>query len=113
MHDKEREKSKELNPAWRGVGCVLMVVLSAGGYFLADWFLTQNEINDWFSLPETLINIPFLPFLPSGLLLKIAVAIVFFIVSFGLINVVYAFLFPIRPGKYDSPPLKPPPRRES
>jgi hypothetical protein len=112
MHDKEREKRKELNPIWRGVGCMLMVVLSVGGYFIADWFLYQNDLNNWFSLPEMLIDIPFLPWLPSGILLKLAVAIVFLIISYGLINVVYAILFPIRPGEYDSPPLSPRPRRK-
>jgi hypothetical protein len=113
MEDKEREKRKEINPIWRGVGCVLMVVLTGGGYLFADWFLHQNEVNDWFRLPQTLIDIPFLPWLPSGLILKLAVAMVFFIISFGLINLVYAILFPIQPGKYDSPPLRPSSRRKS
>jgi multisubunit Na+/H+ antiporter MnhB subunit len=113
MHDKEREKRKEINPVWRGIGCALMVVLSVGGYFFADWFLYMNETNDWFSLPQGLIDIPGLPWLPSGILIKLAVALVFLIVSFGLINLVYAVLFPIQPGKYDSPPLKPPPRRKT
>jgi hypothetical protein len=112
MQDKEREKKKEINPIWRGIGCVLIVVLTGGGYLFADWFLHQNEVNDWFALPQTLIDISFLPWLPSGLILKLAVAMVFFIISFGLINLVYAILFPIQPGKYDSPPLKPPPRRK-
>jgi hypothetical protein len=113
MEDKEREKRKELNPIWRGIGCFLMVILSVGGYFFADWILYQNETKDWFSLPQGLIDIPFLPWLPSGILLKLAVAVVFLIISYGLINLVYAVLFPVQLGKYDSPPLKPPPRRKS
>jgi hypothetical protein len=112
MHDKEREKKKEINPVWRGIGCVIIVLLSVGGYIFGDWFLHQNETNHWLRLPEVLVAIPGLPWLPSGFLLKLAVAIVFMIVSFGLINFVYAILFPIQPGKYDSPPLKPSPRRK-
>lgn len=107
MHDKEREKSRELNPIWRGVGCFLIVLLSVGGYFFGQWIFQQNEVNGWFKLPEVLISIPGLPWLPSGFLLNILAAIVFMVVSFGLLNIIYAFIFPIRPGKYDSPPPKP------
>ena len=107
MEDKERAKRKEIRPIWRGIGCFLVVVLSVGGYFFGDWFLKQNEANDWFNLPDILISIPGLPWLPSGFLLNILIAIVFMIISFGLLNIVYAILFPIQPGKYDSPPLKP------
>ena len=113
MHDKEREKKKEINPIWRGVGCFLIMVLSVGGYFFGDWFLLQNENNGWFNLPQVLIEIPGLPWLPSGFLLNMLVAIVFMVVSFGLLNIVYALLFPLQPGKYDSPPIKPIGRKKS
>jgi len=112
MHDKERDKQKQINPIWRGVGCFLIVALSVGGYFFGAWFLQQNENNGWFNLPEVLVKIPGLPWLPSGFLLNILVAIVFMIVSFGLLNIVYAILFPIQSGKYDSPPLKPTGRKQ-
>jgi hypothetical protein len=112
MQDKEREKKKELNPIWRGIGCLLMITLSVGGYFFADWILYQNETHNWVSLPQGLVEIPALPFLPSGILIKLAVAVVFLIISYGLVNLVYAIFFPVQPGKYDSPPLKPGSRRK-
>jgi len=112
MEDKERAKRKEINPIWRGVGCFLMVVLSIAGYYFADWLLYQNEVNGWFQLAQNMIHIDALPWLTTGVLLKFAVAVVFLIISFGLINLVYAILFPVQLGKYDSPPLKPTPRRK-
>jgi len=112
MEDKERAKRKEINPIWRGVGCFLMVVLSVAGYYFADWLLYQNEVNGWFQLAQNMIHIDALPWLTTGVLLKFAVAVVFLIISFGLINLVYAILFPVQLGKYDSPPLKPTPRRK-
>lgn len=112
MEDKERAKRKEINPIWRGVGCFLMVVLSVTGYYFADWLLYQNEVNGWFALAQNMIHIDALPWLTTGVLLKFAVAVVFLIISFGLINLVYAILFPVQLGKYDSPPLKPTPRRK-
>ncbi len=107
MYDKERDKRKGMNPVWRAIGCVLILVFAGGGYFLADWFMYQNETHDWIPIPEGLINIPFAQWLPSGIVVKLVIAIVFMVVGFGLVNLIYAILFPIKPGKYDAPPLKP------
>ena len=112
MQDKERDNKKELNPIWRGVGCILIVVFSVGGYFFGDWILDQIKINGWFKVPDVLVQIPGLPWLPSGFLLNILIAIVFMIIGFGLLNIAYAILFPIKRGKYDSPPLKPSSRNQ-
>jgi hypothetical protein len=112
MEDKERMKRKEINPIWRGIGCFLIVVFSVGGYFFGDWFLGQNDASGWFKLPDVLISIPGLPWLPSGFVMNVLVAIVFMIVGFGILNIVYAILFPIQPGKYDHPPLKPTGRKK-
>jgi len=107
MYEKDRQKRKGMNPIWRGIGCVLILVFAVGGYFAADWFIFQNESRNWISIPEALINIPFAKWLPSGIIVKLLIAMVFMVVGFGLINLVYAILFPIKPGKYDAPPLKP------
>jgi hypothetical protein len=109
--EKERLKRKQINPIWRGIGCVLIIGLSVGGYFFADWVFYQNDIHNWFSLPGYIIDIPFLPWLPSGILLKLGVALVFMVVSYGVMSLLYAILFPIQPGECDSPPLKRKPRR--
>ena len=112
MHDKDRVKRKEIKPIWRGIGCILILVFSVGGYFLGAWILQQNDNYGWFSLPDVLVSIPGLPWLPSGFLMNILVAIVVMIVGFGILNIAYAILFPIQPGKYDHPPLKPTGRKD-
>ena len=76
------------------------------------WFQQMNDTNNWIKIPDVLVSIPGLPWLPSGFVLNILIAIVFLIVSYGLMNIIFAFLFPIQPGKYDAPPLKPTGRRK-
>ncbi|MBP7693320.1 MAG: hypothetical protein KA764_15455 [Anaerolineales bacterium] len=57
MRPREADQpKKELNPLWRGVGCLLLVVVTVGSYFLADWAL--DAINAANSAQ---------PFLPAGL----------------------------------------------
>jgi hypothetical protein len=109
--EKDRLKRKQINPIWRGVGCILIIALSVGGYFFADWAFYQNDTHNWVSLPDYIINVSFLPWLPSGLLLKLGVAIVFMVIAYGVMSLLFAILFPVQPGEYDAPPLKRKPRK--
>jgi hypothetical protein len=105
-HEREREKKKRMNPIWRGVGCVMIVVVTAIGYFFANWFLLANVSQRWIYIPPEIINPTRFPFLGGGLLVRLVTAMLFMIFSFAVINVIYSIAFPIRPGETDVPPLK-------
>ena len=104
--EEEREKRKRMHPVWRGVGCVFMGILSLMGYLLADWFVVENATQRWIYLPRELIQPPFAPFLPAGILLKVVAAFLFLMMSYGVLSVIYAIAFPVRRGPTDLPPLR-------
>ena len=106
QHERERAAKRRMNPIWRGVGCVLLVALAVAGYFAAGWFLQQNAQQGWIYLPPVIIDIPRLTFLPSGLLVQLFIAFVFMLFGYGILAVVYAMAFPVKPGETDVPPLK-------
>jgi len=106
QHEREREAKRRMNPIWRGVGCVLLVALAVAGYLAAGWFLRENAAQGWMYLPPELINIPYLTFLPSGIVLQLFIAVVFMLFGYGVLAFVYAIAFPIKPGETDAPPLK-------
>jgi hypothetical protein len=106
QRDSERSTRKQLNPIWRGVGCLFAVIVAIGGYIVAEWFLLQNQAANWLPIPSQILYFPALPWLPRGIVVKIAVGAVFMILAFGIINMVYAVLFPIQPGETDAPTLK-------
>jgi hypothetical protein len=106
QHEREREAKRRMNPIWRGVGCLLLVALAVGGYFAAGWFLRENAAQGWVYLPPELVNIPYLTFLPSGIVLQLFIAFVFMLFGYGVLSLAYAIAFPIKPGETDAPPLK-------
>jgi hypothetical protein len=106
QHERERAKRKRMNPVWRGVGCVLAVILALLGYAFADWFLRANAVNAWIYLPAEVITPSFASGLPPGMVAKLVVAFLFMILSYALMSTFYAILFPIQLGETDMPPLR-------
>lgn len=102
--DKEREMRGRIDPIWRGVGCLIMSGFSVGGYFFANWFVRTNRIKGWIFIPNEVYYPSFAPFLGGGLLLKLVVALLFLLMSYGILSFVYAVLFPIKPKEDDAPP---------
>ena len=106
QHERERRAAKQMNPAWRGVGCLLIVAIGALGYLFANWFLVQNVINRWIYFPPALIN-PDVPaigsLLAGGNLIRFVVALTFLLFAFAFMNFLYAILFPMKPGEHDLP----------
>ena len=107
QQERERKKKRVLNPAWRGVGCLLVVVIGALAWYFAGWFLTANSLNQWVFLPREAINPPGLPaFFAGGMLVRIIMTILAMLLSFTIINFIYAVAFPLKPGETDVAPLK-------
>ncbi len=101
QRERERLEQKRLNPIWRGVGCLLIVVMAALGWAFAHWFLGANAANRWIVIPSELFYPPGLSFLGGGLLIKIVVAFLSLLMAWGIVNFVYAIFFPVRPGEHD------------
>ena len=106
IQEETRRKKKRVNPIWRGVGCMVMVAVTLGGYFFSGWFLRANAQAGWILIPAEVIRPAFAPWLPSYLIVQVVVAFLFMILSYGIVSTIYAIAFPIKLGETDAPPLK-------
>jgi len=100
--DEERIKSKRLNPIWRGVGCVLVVVLGIVGFFFSGWFLGQGLVY----IPRFSVRIPLLTTINGLVIVQLIVSFLFMIFSYAIMSAIYAVAFPVQLGETDAPPLK-------
>jgi len=106
QHEREREARRRINPILRGVGCVLLAALAAAGFLGAGWFLRENAARNLVYLPPELTRVPYLTFLPDGILLQLFIGFVFMLFGYGVLAFAYALAFPFKPSEVDSPPLK-------
>lgn len=123
--EKYRRKSppkKEISPLWRGIGCILMLVVPAISYVIAYAFLQEAKNRGWVPLdllgrikfPDWMYGVPFLDTMArffGSLKDPWAMLIFFFVTLFilsGLISLVYsAFYQLLGPPRYkelDAPP---------
>ena len=117
QHDIEREKARRVNPAWRGVGCLMMSVLAIGGYVFSNWFLVNNAYYGWVYLPPEVLR-PSIEAVPAGIrwvvaplfgpgvIVSLAVGFLFLIFAYAFVNIVYSIVFPVKRSEVDVPPLK-------
>lgn len=96
------------HPIWRGIGLLMIVILPAGSYILANMMLENKLKYSWLIIPEDIIlrQYPKDPYI----LIKIfyALIILFAVVAIlGLFTFVAARFFgPSRYDPYDLPPDK-------
>ncbi len=102
-------KKKDLNPLWRGIGLILIVLLTVGTFWLAGFILDRNLLAPYlpFAIPKnfTVTLATWLPTLPGKLLVQIGATLLIDVLAYGVLVLLYAIVNPLRPGPTD---VKPP-----
>ncbi len=120
-----KERPWKVHPVWRGIGCVLLLIVPIMSWYGAALFL---QTNTKVILPPELTKVAFIPATHITELDKIIIqvnhyfnsvhfvfgqiffTIIFSVIGFGIIAFLYAILYrvagPPRYGPFDVPPNK-------
>lgn len=96
-----------IHPIWRGIGCILIIVLPVMSYFIATYFITNRNKYPWIIIPQDLIiyqikdSLLGVKLLYAGILL-LAIAAVLALLTFAIFRI----FGPSRYGPRDIPPEK-------
>jgi hypothetical protein len=120
---EQQDRRWEIHPIWRGIGCALILLIPIMAWFTARLILESNiriPFSPMFSKPITIsyIQIPevdqiignFNRFTVANNLMagQFLLTIVLIFIGFGLVSMIYAFMFraagPSRYGPFDVPP---------
>ena len=55
----KKEEKKGLNPAWRGIGCLLILAIFVASFFISTWFI--DRVTDRANPPTMPQQLKFLP----------------------------------------------------
>jgi len=100
----------QIHPIWRGIGCLMMVLIPIMSYAGAVLLVDANMEQRWVPVPFEFMRRVRLPVLGSidHLYANLLVTVVLSIIGFALLTAVYAlvyrFIGPPSLGPYDAPP---------
>lgn len=82
------QKKKGLHPIWRGVGCLMIVVVFGASYWIATRLIELNQTQRWVPPKAVASLIPYYP----QYTVPAAVALLVALLVYGLIVVAYGFV---------------------
>lgn len=123
---KTEERPWKIHPIWRGIGCLMFLIIIVMAYAGAKELIDYNEREKKLGLPDVLydqVSISYTKYIPAlkeddvvnkflgqfknGYLLFM---LIFMFIGFGLFSLFYAALYrftgPSRYTSFDSPPVK-------
>jgi hypothetical protein len=101
------DQKPKINPIWRGIGFLMMVLIPIGSFLLSEAVLKQNATQGWFPIPTDLLtNIFSDSMIFVKLFLTVVIAVLIY-AAFTLLRFLGNVMFgPPRYGPLDSPPIK-------
>lgn len=114
-----KERPWTVHPIWRGIGCLLLVILPLMSYAGAALIVESNLLSRWVVMPPELmmtVRIPFVPLPPiPHLFANLLVGLVLMVMGFGVLTILYMIVFRLSGGSFltplDAPPIERPSRR--
>jgi len=108
LHPQTSLRDIAAHPLWRGIGCLLLVVVPIISFAAARLLVQENSRQGWIRIPAEMRGSLAIPILGPVYAVDLAVTILIIILAFGLLTVVYALLYrlfgPPRYGPLDAPP---------
>jgi len=96
------------HPIWRGIGCLLLILLPIIAFAGAKLLVQANRTRRWIQIPAELTGSFLIPVVGRVYYADLAVTVGLIIIGFGIITVVYAIVYKFlgipRYGPLDSPP---------
>jgi len=110
---EERKTRRTIHPAWRGIGCIFMVLIPILAYAAAVTLVRENLKQRWVELPSEMLGFFSLPSLGRVYYADIAVALGLLFIIFALFTVAYALVYRlVGPSYYGPTDALPPPKRK-
>jgi hypothetical protein len=102
----------KVHPVWRGIGCLMLVIIPVMSYAGAVLLVQANIEQRWLTIPREFMRQVSIPYLGTvdHLIAVLIVTLVLMFIGFGALMVIYALMSRMA-GWTDKGPLDAPPER--
>ena len=106
------ERPWTIHPIWRGIGCVLMILIPIMAYAGAILLVRANSQQKWVPMPTELMRSVTLPYLGNieHLLANLVVAVLLSFIGFAILSFLYSIFYrlvnPDPLGPLDAKPIR-------
>ena len=113
-NDRSRmgDRPWKIHPIWRGIGCLLMLVIPVMAYAGAVLLVEANSKQHWLPMPRELaqtVSVPYLGDIKS-FYATLIVTVLLMLIGFGVMTIIYSMIYsalgPPRLGPLDAPPVR-------
>jgi hypothetical protein len=96
-----KEKTK-IHPVWRGIGCVMMIVIPGLSYLAANFLIKSRDVLTWVMIPQDLVFKQLKdPLFWVKIFYALVIALVLFLIMGVITFVIDKFFGPPKRGPYD------------
>jgi ABC-type branched-subunit amino acid transport system permease subunit len=102
--EDEKKSKNNIHPIWRGIGCILLVVIPVISYFTADYLVNNAKSISWMIIPQELF---FSNLSDPNILVKVLYTAIFVFILYLILTIITffanRFLGKSRYGPHDVP----------
>jgi hypothetical protein len=113
-----KKRPWEVHPIWRGIGCIMIILVPILSYISAVILVEMNTVESWVPSPAVImrtVTIPIVHFSVPHLYANMLAAGVLILISYAGLMVLYALVYsivgPSKLGPLDAEPVRRPPRQ--
>ncbi len=113
-----QERPWKIHPIWRGIGCLMMILIPIMAYAGAVILVQANLEQGWLPMPRELIQTVTLPLMGEveQFYVVVIVTALLMIIGFGVVTILYSLIYsavgPPRLGPLDAPPVRNSPKKK-
>lgn len=106
------ERPWKIHPVWRGIGCLMMILIPIIAFAAAILVVEANIEQGWVPIPYDMAKTVAIPFIGeiNNFLAILVVAILLSLIGFGILTIFYSIIYssfgPPRYGPLDAPPVR-------
>ena len=103
---RKRKAPWEVHPIWRGIGCLMMIIIPGIAYAASVLLVEANLKQNWLPFPREFYGPPGYPLLYAQIGVTVLLSILGYLIFVIFYLLMYRFVGPPKLGPTDAPPIK-------